>query len=282
MNTIPAPPINVESPHRIDGVPTVEGGVDSLTNAPSTPSRADWSAAINSGNEAQVQQWLTADPPSAQRCSEWIGWAVTWGRTGIVRRLLPHVTRAALNAASPNALMLAARYAKVDLVILLLPWFDDPLQQNTDGQTALHLAAIARHAGTVKALLPVIPATTLNSNGALALHKAAAVGATEVIDLLLPYGGVNHQDHDGCTPLLKAIGSLQADAVERLAPLTDLSLRYGGRTALEWAHEVSAMSSNILIALKQATHAWETDQLRRASDTLRSTTSPARPTRHRL
>lgn len=243
------------------------------------PSPDEWAKAIQDGDEPRMRQWLATAPPCVAMCQDGLESAISWGREGIVEQLLRYLDRQDLAMPGPRALWMAAQYGRVNIVHLLLPWCDVQ-QRDGDGQTVLHLAARNKHSTMVRTLLPLLPATTVSSSGTLALHDAAGAGAMGVIELLLPHGGTNHRDHHGATPLLHAVRAYQTQAVERLAPLTDMSLRYNGHTAQEFAGQLSAMSHGIRHALDMATRRWEAEQLR-AVPTLETTSysgpAPRRP-----
>lgn len=90
----------------------------------------------------------------------------------------------------------------------LLPSLSVPVDTpGSDGDTALHLAALYGHTGCAKILLDAgAKADIADEDGAVPLHDAAAGGYRDLAELLLDnaVGCVNVADGDGDTPLHNA------------------------------------------------------------------------------
>lgn len=225
----------------------------------------------------------------------WIVRAAGEGAARVVRLLMPLSDLNQVDSEGLSALMRAAKGGHVAVINALLASLPTPssethgvlpttmpngqgdllahtsagqsldllIQDHDNHRTALHWAACNGHVGAVKALLPHLPASTLSGLNTLALHDAADDGDLRVIDLLLPFGGTNHQDDAGWTPIMYAAINGRREAVQRLAPLTDLTLRNAdGQAALDIARS-RGVAINVQV-LEAETQRQEAAALRQA------------------
>ena len=93
-------------------------------------------------------------------------------------------------------------------MLFLVPWFQDPLMIDKDGNTLVHLAARRGHTEIVRYFIglanPKIP-ELVNKNGETPLHCAAANGNLAVFKILSKnVKDMNPKANNGSTPLHEA------------------------------------------------------------------------------
>ncbi|XP_076848433.1 uncharacterized protein uacaa [Brachyhypopomus gauderio] len=111
-----------------------------------------------------------------------------------------------LNTEGRSALHLAARDGLINSLYLLLSHGVNLHSPDTAGKTALHLSAGAGHSACVQRLLQCrSPVDSTDLQGRTALHDAAYAGHSIIIKMLCESGAsVNSVDMDGYSPLLLA------------------------------------------------------------------------------
>ncbi|KAF8541986.1 ankyrin repeat-containing domain protein, partial [Trichophaea hybrida] len=102
-----------------------------------------------------------------------------------------------------SALHLAARSGFQDVVELLLKWGLDPLSTNNAGHTPLHLAILNGREQATKLLLNVTDLSPLSDSEWHPFHAAAATGSLHLVQLLTErqWGDPSHQNDAGETAL---------------------------------------------------------------------------------
>jgi ankyrin repeat protein len=151
--------------------------------------------------------------------------AAMWGLPITTKALLSNVNKVDVNAQNSNgqtALMLAAKNGHKEVVEVLLATGKAEINaQSKNAQTALVLAAENGYKEVAELLLATGKVETNDArdkNGLTALTRAALLGEKEVVELLLATGKVeiNAQDKYGCTALMQAARWGHKEVVELL------------------------------------------------------------------
>lgn len=129
--------------------------------------------------------------------------------------------------ADTTPLMQAAIKGHTETVKALLTHGTNPLATDSDGKTALFVAALYGQQHCVATLIPVSPPTPAHLEALTPLHAASDGGHVEVLEQLVSAGWPLHaRDSDGDTPLHFAARNEHVAAVQRLVELGgDMRLR---------------------------------------------------------
>lgn len=149
--------------------------------------------------------------------------ACTLSETEIAALLLAHRTdniNAQASASKLTPLHLAARYANVQCVKLLIDNGVDKDVKAHESVTPMHMAALQNHYGIVICLLDAgADGMALSDEGRLPIHSVCTFGSVEVAELLLeryPHALHIHTSNMGTTPLHEAAIGGNVRCVEML------------------------------------------------------------------
>ncbi len=164
--------------------------------------------AILSGNQEAVVHLLEGG--AAVNCANERGWmplhgAAYVGNVVMVAALIElGADLDALNEDGQTPLHLAARAGRMRVVTFLLgvPGMN-LVVRDSNGNSALHYAAIRGHGGMVRMLIEAgAEVDVVNDRGRTPLHEAASAGNARAVDLLLQaQARADMRDHEGDTPM---------------------------------------------------------------------------------
>ncbi|XP_019727564.1 ankycorbin isoform X2 [Hippocampus comes] len=151
-----------------------------------------------------------------------------------------------LDSEGKSALHLAASRGHIDCLAVLLSHGADPTVADAAGLNPLHLAAKNNHAECCKRLIQSkCPVDSVDSSGRSALHHAALGGKIQTVQFLCELkSAVNLKDADGHSPLLLAAKHGHAEVCITLLDCgAEISTSdNSGRTALMLATESNAVA----------------------------------------
>ncbi|XP_077441615.1 ankycorbin isoform X2 [Vanacampus margaritifer] len=151
-----------------------------------------------------------------------------------------------LDSEGKSALHVAASRGHTDCLAVLLSHGADPMVTDAAGLNPLHLAAKNNHAECCKRLIQSkCPVDAVDGSGRSALHHAALGGKIQTVQFLCELkSAINLKDADGHTPLLLAAKHGHAEVCITLLDCgAEISTSdNGGRTALMLATESNAVA----------------------------------------